>query len=59
MISQRLDIIMELGNISEKVEVIGKKPAGLAAPRVVPRRIRVGGNVVAAAAGLQSRARLS
>lgn len=46
--SQRLDIIMELGNISEKVEVIGKKPAGLAARSVVPRRIRVGGNVVAA-----------
>jgi TonB family protein len=46
--SQRFDIIMELGNISEKVEVIGKKPAGLAARSVVPRRIRVGGNVVAA-----------
>jgi TonB family protein len=46
--SQRFDIIMEVGNISEKVEVIGKKPAGLATRSVVPRRIRVGGNVVAA-----------
>jgi TonB family protein len=46
--SQRFDIIMELGNISEKVEVLAKKPAGLAARSVVPRRIRVGGNVVAA-----------
>lgn len=46
--SRRFDIIMEVGNISEKVEVIGKKPAGLATRSVVPRRIRVGGNVVAA-----------
>jgi TonB family protein len=46
--SQRFDIIMEVGNITEKVEVIGKKPAGLATRSVVPRRIRVGGNVVAA-----------
>jgi TonB family protein len=46
--TRRLDVILELGNISEKVEVIGKKPAGMAARSVVPRRIRVGGNVVAA-----------
>jgi TonB family protein len=46
--SQRFDIIMEVGNISEKVEVIGKKPAAVVARSVVPRRIRVGGNVVAA-----------
>jgi len=46
--SQRSDIIMELGTISEKVEVIGKKPPALVARSVVPRRIRVGGNVVAA-----------
>ena len=46
--SQRFDIIMEVGNISEKVEVIGKKPAALATHAAVPHRIRVGGSVVAA-----------
>jgi TonB family protein len=45
---QHLDISMELGNISEKVEVIGKKPTALVAHAAVPQRIRVGGNVVAA-----------
>jgi TonB family protein len=45
---QHVDISMELGNISEKVEVIGKKPAALVGPAAVPQRIRVGGNVVAA-----------
>lgn len=42
----RLDVIMELGNVSENVEVIGKKSGTPASP-AVPRRIRVGGNVVA------------
>jgi len=46
--SRRFDIIMEVGNISEKVEVIGKKPAAVATRSVVPRRIRVGGSVVTA-----------
>jgi TonB family protein len=45
---QRLDIIMDLGNISEKVEVIGKKLSALVGHAAVPQRIRVGGNVVAA-----------
>jgi TonB family protein len=45
---QRQDIIMDLGNVSEKVEVIGKKPVALSAHTAVPHRIRVGGNVVAA-----------
>lgn len=45
---QHLDISMELGNISEKVEVIGKKPTALVAHAAVPQRIRVGGMVVAA-----------
>jgi TonB family protein len=45
---QHVDISMELGNISEKVEVIGKKPSALVGHAAVPQRIRVGGNVVAA-----------
>jgi TonB family protein len=45
---QSLNITMELGNLSEKVEVLGKKPAALAVPAGVSRRIRVGGSVVAA-----------
>ena len=45
---QRLDIILELGNVSERVEVIGKKPVSQVAQAVSPHRIRVGGNVVAA-----------
>jgi len=45
---QRQDITMDLGNVNEKVEVIGKKPAAVAAHAAVPHRIRVGGNVVAA-----------
>jgi TonB family protein len=45
---QHVDISMELGNISDKVEVIGKKPAALVGPAAIPQRIRVGGNVVAA-----------
>lgn len=43
--NQHLDVIMELGNVSEKVEVIGKKTGSPASP-AVPRRIRVGGSVV-------------
>ena len=45
---QRLDIILELSGISEKVEVIGKKPVSLVARAAVPHRIRVGGYVEAA-----------
>ena len=45
---RRLDIIMDLGGITERVEVIGKKPAALVSRAVVPHRIRVGGSVVAA-----------
>ena len=45
---QRRDIIMDLGNVSEKVEVIAKKPAAVPTQTSVPHRIRVGGNVVAA-----------
>jgi len=45
---QRQDIFMDLGNVSEKLEVIGKKPAALSSHAAVPQRIRVGGNVVAA-----------
>ena len=43
-----LDINMDLGGLSEKVEVLGKKPAALVAHAAVPHRIRVGGNVIAA-----------
>ncbi len=45
----RVDALMEIGHISERIRVTGLKPAGLAqAPSAPPRRIRVGGNVVAA-----------
>jgi TonB family protein len=44
----RLDIIMDLGSVSERVEVIGKKPEALVTRAAVPHRIRVGGLVVAA-----------
>jgi TonB family protein len=43
-----LDINMDLGSLSEKVEVFGKKPAALVPHAAVPHRIRVGGNVIAA-----------
>jgi TonB family protein len=46
--TQRMDVHMEIGNINERLEVIGKKPATQATPAVVPHRIRVGGNVIAA-----------
>src|SRR5260221_13644420 len=62
--TQRLDVQMELGKISERLEVIGKKPPtnGISGGVVggigggipggvqagVPHRIRVGGNVIAA-----------
>jgi len=46
--TQRLDVHMDMGNISERLEVIGKKPASQIAPASVPHRIRVGGNVIAA-----------
>ena len=44
----RTDIILEIGNINENVQVVGKKPAALQTQAAVPHRIRVGGNVVAA-----------
>jgi len=44
----RTDIILEIGNINESVQVIGKKPASLQSHAAVPQRIRVGGMVVAA-----------
>jgi TonB family protein len=46
--TQRLDVHMELGKINERLEVIGKKPASQMTTAVVPHRIRVGGNVIAA-----------
>jgi len=46
--TQRLDVHMEIGNISERLEVVGKKPASQGTPVPVPHRIRVGGNVSAA-----------
>ena len=46
--NQRVDAILELGAISERLEVIGQKPEGQVARSVVPRRIRVGGSVIAA-----------
>jgi TonB family protein len=46
--TQRLDVRMEMGNINERLEVIGKKPASQVTPAVVPHRIRVGGMVIAA-----------
>lgn len=47
--TQRLDVHMDIGNINERLEVIGKKPASQAVqPVAVPHRIRVGGNVAAA-----------
>jgi len=41
-------ITLDLGNVSERLEVIGKKPAAASAQTSTPHRIRVGGNVVAA-----------
>jgi TonB family protein len=48
--NQRLDVHMDLGTVSERLEVIGKKPPASQGvqPAVVPQRIRVGGNVAAA-----------
>ena len=46
---KRLDVTMELGAISERLQVIGQKPPGqIARPAAAPHRIRVGGNVQAA-----------
>jgi TonB family protein len=46
--TQRLDVHMEMGNINERLEVIGKKPATQVPSAAVPHRIRVGGMVIAA-----------
>ena len=46
--TQRLDITMDLGGITERLEVTAQKPAGQTPHAAAPRRIRVGGNVAAA-----------
>lgn len=46
--NQRLDITMEIGNISEQVQVTAPRPAAQAVAPAKPQRIRVGGNVIAA-----------
>ena len=46
--NQRLDVTLELGNITERLEVVGQRPAGQFVVPSTPRRIRVGGNVTAA-----------
>jgi protein TonB len=45
---QRLDLVLEVGEIVQTVEVVGKSPRVTPAPSSevgLPRRIRVGGNV--------------
>lgn len=44
----QFDPMLDLGNVSETIDVVGQKPANTgAAPQAVPHRIRVGGNVQA------------
>jgi len=47
-VDQRLDIIMDVGGITEQVKVTAPKPANTAALQSVRRRIKVGGMVQAA-----------
>jgi TonB family protein len=42
---QQLDLTLEVGEVSQYVEVVGKSPHVLPAQPRQPRRIRVGGNV--------------
>jgi len=41
----RLDAVLEIGSVSERIKISGQKPPTAIPPAAVPQRIRVGGNV--------------